>query len=109
MLSNVKYLSKNNLLPTKRFAANGTRLVVRDYLNLHLNSGDQSYFVQNAPVFSSEPLKFGEMWGESDYRKAVWNQYQSANGFITPVEIFKPHYATSLAKHMVTTLRAAFG
>lgn len=48
------------------------------------------------------------MMGESDYRKAVWNQYQHAHGFITPVEIFKPHYAISIANHIVGVLEATF-
>jgi hypothetical protein len=107
MLNNARKYGSRSVL--KRFATKRPSLVVRDYLNLHLNSGDQSYFVQNAPVHSSDPLKFGEMWGETDYRKAVWNQYQCANGFITPVEIFKPYYAISLAKHMIATLRSSFG
>jgi hypothetical protein len=84
-------------------------VVLREYLNMHLNSLSNSYFVQNAPVYASEPLNFQEMWGESDYRKAVWNQYQVANGFITPVEIFKPHYAISLVNHIVSVLKVSFG
>lgn len=102
--------SNGNIIRRSRWFSTSVKpIVLRDYLNLHLNSGDISYFVQNAPVYSSAPLKFQEMWSETDYRKSVWDQYQSANGFITPVEIFKPHYAISLARHIIRTLQSTFG
>eukprot|EP01127_Copromyxa_protea_P006131 TRINITY_DN15945_c0_g1_i1.p1 TRINITY_DN15945_c0_g1~~TRINITY_DN15945_c0_g1_i1.p1 ORF type:complete len:487 (+),score=71.99 TRINITY_DN15945_c0_g1_i1:207-1463(+) len=45
------------------------------------------------------------MWGETDYRKALESEGISSNGFLTPVEIFKPHYANAIANFIVSTLK----
>lgn len=100
-------------------------VILRDFISEHLFSTRSSYFANQAPVHPSSELKFNQMWSEGDYRvrfhsfeshvvtlnlrlttlqKALEEECDSSQGFLTPVEIFKPHYANALAKYIVSTL-----
>jgi hypothetical protein len=77
-------------------------MILREFFRDYLYNQDYGYF-HEGPVHISEPLQFKQMFGESAYKKALFNQYQGAHGFLTPVEIFKPHYARALANYIVST------
>jgi hypothetical protein len=80
--------------------------LMRDFVANHLYRKTESYFTQSAPVhYMQTPLDFRSMWGQSDYQSQLYDVYQDIDGFMTPVEIFKPYYAQAIAKYMIDVLK----
>jgi SAM-dependent methyltransferase len=78
---------------------------LRSYLYDYLYHRKLGYFSRGPIHYVSDPIPFNVLLGESSYRKALLSEYEKAKGFLTPVEIFKPHYGNAIARYILTKLK----
>lgn len=74
--------------------------------------GDVSsgYFNKAVVARLAQPLDFRRMSGESEYRQVLAKHYEtSQRAWLTPVEIFQPHYAEAVGHSMLRRHRDTFG
>jgi hypothetical protein len=74
--------------------------------------GDASsgYFNKAVIARLAQPLGFRRMSGEREYREVLAKHYQtSRRAWLTPVEIFQPHYAEAVGDSMLRRHRDTFG
>jgi hypothetical protein len=74
--------------------------------------GDVSsgYFNKAVVARLAQPLDFRRMNGESEYRQVIAKHYEtSRRAWLTPVEIFQPHYAEAIGDSMLRRHRDTFG
>ena len=78
----------------------GARLV-RDFVRASLYDRAQGYFTRRGSAVVGalpRPLQFGGFTGEAGYRAALRQAYDElGTSWLTPSEIFRPHYANALA------------
>lgn len=78
----------------------GARLV-RDFIRASLYDRGQGYFMRRGSAVVGalpRPLQFGDFTGEPGYRAALRQAYDElGTSWLTPSEIFRPHYANALA------------
>lgn len=80
-----------------------TRRLVRDFIDFSLYDPVIGYFNKPSVIFSPPALLFKDYIGMGSYKKHVNSIYKESPGsWITPVELFKPHYARSLLEWVLS-------
>ena len=83
-------------------------VLLRDFLTKALYEKKHGYFARTAvPVGTiAEPIAFSSLLGADDYARALDLRYRRlAKQWLTPVEIFKPHYAEAVARYVLHRYR----
>ena len=83
-------------------------MLLRDFLTKALYDKKDGYFARAAvPVGTiAEPIAFSSLLGADDYARALDLRYRRlAKQWLTPVEIFKPHYAEAVARYVLHRYR----
>jgi hypothetical protein len=83
--------------------------LTRDYIGWSLYDKQIGYFNRPDVIHSPPPLSFPQFLGGGAYRKHVALLYKEQPGaWLTPVELFKPHYAHAVAQvqRISTSMRA---
>lgn len=83
-------------------------VLLRDFLSEALYDKKDGYFARTAvPVGTiAEPIAFASLLGADDYARALDVRYRRlAKQWLTPVEIFKPHYAEAVARYVLHRYR----
>ena len=79
--------------------------LLRDFLREALYNRDDGYFTQpsrNPVGVMSKPIPFHALLGQEDYARVLAGRYtQLASQWLTPVEIFRPHYANAIARYIL--------
>lgn len=80
-------------------------VLTREYIYGALYARESGYFstrhVLHAPP---APIAFSDLWGEREYRARVAELYRTdAEAWLTPVEVFAPHYSRALARYMLSS------
>jgi len=79
--------------------------LLRDFIREALYNRTDGYFTQpsNNPVgVMSKPIPFHALLGQEDYARVLAGRYaQLASQWLTPVEIFRPHYANAIARYIL--------
>lgn len=74
--------------------------ISRDIIGSH-----DAYFNQEQLVVSPPSMNFRDMAGFAEYQKALEEVYAvHGEGWSTPVELFKPHYAAAIGTHLLQTM-----
>ena len=82
--------------------------LLRDFLTRSLYDRGTGYFSKKV-VQAGSALPFRAFAGETDYRMALAAEYaRSGRAWLTPVEIFQPHYAHALARSILATHAARY-
>ena len=83
-------------------------LLLRDFLRLCLYHKTDGYFQKKGgfPVgTTAAPMCFRELINSDDYRSLLERRYNSLRGkkqqFLTPIEIFKPHFGNAIARYIL--------
>ena len=85
--------------------APGRPQLVRDFIGRALYSKESGYFVATDCVFSSPPIPFTTLRGTGQYEQEVRKRYEmTKDGWITPVELFKPYYGHAIARWILSQL-----
>ena len=83
--------------------------LLRDFLHQALYNRDDGYFANDSspPVGAmSRPIPFQALLGQEDYARTLARRYDAlASQWLTPVEIFKPHYARAVARYILRAHR----
>ena len=99
---------RSHIRPWMRVPTDGWLL--RDFLREALYNRDDGYFANasSPPVGAmSAPIPFHALLGREDYARTLARRYDAlASQWLTPVEIFKPHYARAVATHILRAHRA---
>lgn len=83
-------------------------VLLRDFLSKALYDKKDGYFARpDVPVgVIAEPIAFASLLGADDYANALDVRYRRlAKQWLTPVEIFKPHYAEAVARYVLNRYR----
>ena len=83
-------------------------VLLRDFLSKALYDKKDGYFARpDVPVGTIEqPIAFASLLGADDYANALDVRYRRlAKQWLTPVEIFKPHYAEAVARYVLNRYR----
>ena len=99
--------------PRRAFSSGPSRpppagLLLRDFLHRALTDRASGYFAQpDAPVGRiRDPIDFSSLLGQEDYARALDARYARLSAqWLTPVEIFQPHYARAVAAHILRAHR----
>ena len=91
-------------------------MLLRDWISRAL-VGDASRAAATSGYFSKavvqrvqQPLPFRSFRDEHAYRQALADLYaKSDRAWLTPVEIFQPHYADAMARSMLGRHRRLYG
>ncbi len=84
-------------------------MLLRDWIGRALADGRTGYFARRV-VARASPLDFAAMSGERQYRDALAGLYgQTDTAWLTPAEIFQPHYAEAIARSLVARHARAYG
>ena len=79
--------------------------LLRDFLREALYNRTDGYFTRSSrnPVgVMSKPIPFHALLGQEDYARVLAGRYtQLASQWLTPVEIFRPHYANAIARYIL--------
>ncbi|GMF57782.1 unnamed protein product [Phytophthora fragariaefolia] len=82
-------------------------VLTREFIYASLYAKEAGYFttqqreVLHAPA---QGIDFGNLWGAGEYRNVVAQLYeQSPEAWLTPVEVFAPHYSQALARYMLSS------
>eukprot|EP00624_Nannochloropsis_granulata_P007051 evm.model.NODE_6003_length_2954_cov_16.139133.1 len=92
---------------TANTTAHPNEVLVRDFIHEALYSPRDGYFTTNGSnvIISpppSERIAFASLKGYWDYQLAVDKLYKSkAQAWMTPVEIFAPHYSQAIARYIL--------
>ena len=104
----VHHASRPHIRPWMRVPTDGWLL--RDFLREALYNRDDGYFANasSPPVGAmSRPIPFQALLGQEDYARTLARRYDAlASQWLTPVEIFKPHYARAVARHILRAHKA---
>ena len=95
--------------PRRAFSSGPSRappagLLLRDFLHRALTDRAAGYFAQpDAPVGRiRDPIDFPSLLGQEDYARALDARYaRLSSQWLTPVEIFQPHYARAVAAYIL--------
>jgi SAM-dependent MidA family methyltransferase len=84
--------------------------LLRDFIREALYNRTDGYFTRssNNPVgVMSKPIPFHALLGQEDYARVLSGRYaQLASQWLTPVEIFRPHYANAIARYILAEWHA---
>ena len=84
--------------------------LLRDFIREALYNRTDGYFTQSSrnPVgVMSKPIPFHALLGQEDYARVLAGRYaQLASQWLTPVEIFRPHYANAIARYILAEWHA---
>ena len=101
-------VSRPHIRPWMRVPTDGWLL--RDFLREALYNRDDGYFANasSPPVGAmSRPIPFQALLGQEDYARTLARRYDAlASQWLTPVEIFKPHYARAVARYILRAHKA---
>ena len=101
------HASRSRIRPWMRVPTDGWLL--RDFLHQALYNRDDGYFANDSspPVGAmSRPIPFQALLGQEDYARTLARRYDAlASQWLTPVEIFKPHYARAVARYILRAHR----
>ena len=101
------HASRSRIRPWMRVPTDGWLL--RDFLHQALYNRDDGYFANDSspPVGAmSRPIPFQALLGQEDYARTLAHRYDAlASQWLTPVEIFKPHYARAVARYILRAHR----
>ncbi|KAE8993047.1 hypothetical protein PR003_g22100 [Phytophthora rubi] len=82
-------------------------VLTREFIYASLYAKEAGYFtteqreVLHAPA---QGIDFGNLWGAGEYRNVVAQLYkESPEAWLTPVEVFAPHYSQALARYMLNS------
>ncbi|POM70918.1 Hypothetical protein PHPALM_12586 [Phytophthora palmivora] len=82
-------------------------VLTREFIYASLYAKEAGYFtteqreVLHAPA---QGIDFGNLWGAGEYRNVVAQLYKgSPEAWLTPVEVFAPHYSQALARYMLNS------
>ena len=79
--------------------------LLRDFIREALYNRTDGYFTRSSrnPVgVMSRPIPFHALLGQEDYARVLAGRYtQLASQWLTPVEIFRPHYANAIARYIL--------
>ena len=79
--------------------------LLRDFIREALYNRTDGYFTQpsrNHVGVMSKPIPFHTLLGQEDYARVLAGRYtQLASQWLTPVEIFRPHYANAIARYIL--------
>ena len=79
--------------------------LLRDFIREALYNRTDGYFTQpsrNPVGVMSKPIPFHALLGQEDYARVLAGRYtQLASQWLTPVEIFRPHYANAIARYIL--------
>ncbi|EGZ11098.1 hypothetical protein PHYSODRAFT_318014 [Phytophthora sojae] len=82
-------------------------VLTREFIYASLYAKEAGYFttaqreVLHAPA---QGIDFGNLWGAGEYRNVVAQLYkESPEAWLTPVEVFAPHYSQALARYMLSS------
>lgn len=87
-------------------------LINKALLRDHIGNSLRLYFERDIIIQSNQQnsLAFTEFWGERDYRQAVAELYiKKPQGWITPSEVFAPHYSHAIARWIQASHSKRFG
>ncbi|CEG46067.1 Putative S-adenosyl-L-methionine-dependent methyltransferase MidA [Plasmopara halstedii] len=96
-------------LHRKHFSSSidSTTVLTREFIHAALYAKEEGYFttqqreVLHAPT---QGIDFGNLWGAREYRNVVAKLYMdSAEAWLTPVEIFAPFYSHAVARYMLNS------
>ena len=79
-------------------------VLLRDFLTSALYDNTHGYFSQpDVPVGSfPTPIAFRTLLGADDYNRVLADKYSKlTKQWLTPVEIFKPHYSQAVARYVL--------
>lgn len=77
-------------------------MLLREHIERALYRSATAYFRKDVVRTVPQALPFRDFVGEADYRRALAEQYASADReWLTPVEIYRPHYAEAVARSVV--------
>ncbi|KAJ0402152.1 hypothetical protein ATCC90586_007938 [Pythium insidiosum] len=80
-------------------------VLTREYIYGALYAPDGGYFTTpTREVLHAPPqtIDFPSLWGQMEYRSVVSKLYKARReAWLTPVEVFAPHYSHALAKYML--------
>ena len=88
--------------------AAGRALLLRDYIAARLTAPSGGYFAAAAPPVGAlaAPIPFGDLPSRSAYRDALASAYAAltlqGGAWLTPAELFTPHYGAALAGWMLS-------
>jgi len=78
-------------------------MLVRDFIRDSLYSTQYGYFNQTDCIYTPDEINFGALIGRADYMKKLSSFYTATkDGWVTPVEIFKPYYAEAIARWVLS-------
>jgi SAM-dependent MidA family methyltransferase len=84
--------------------------LLRDFIREALYNRTDGYFTQpsrNPVGVMSKPIPFHALLGQEDYARVLAGRYaQLASQWLTPVEIFRPHYANAIARYILAEWHA---
>ncbi|EOD08819.1 hypothetical protein EMIHUDRAFT_217085 [Emiliania huxleyi CCMP1516] len=74
-----------------------------------VGDGRAGYFNQEVIATLDTPLDFRSLSCERQYRESLAAVYAKGKAWLTPVEIFRPHYAEAIGRSMLSRHRQAYG
>ena len=78
--------------------------MLRDFINYSLYDLRRGYFNKEGIIYSPPPVDFKNFVGIAAYKKHVSLLYtQNPGSWLTPVELFKPHYSLGIMEWMIET------
>ena len=86
-------------------------VLLREYIHSCLYDRADGYFAQpEAPVGQiGARINFNALLGQEDYARMLDARYaRLASQWLTPVEIFKPHYAAAIARYMLREMDPSY-
>uniref|UniRef100_A0AAV1V4S6 Protein arginine methyltransferase NDUFAF7 n=1 Tax=Peronospora matthiolae TaxID=2874970 RepID=A0AAV1V4S6_9STRA len=82
-------------------------ILTREFIYASLYAKASGYFTtkdRHVVHVPARGIDFNNLWGAGEYRKAVAELYQDSNeAWLTPVEVFAPHYSEALARYILTS------
>lgn len=77
-------------------------MLVREFIRRALYAPAKGYFERTDAIVSDAGIAFKRLLGEWHYRRQLHRLFSAKNeAWLTPVEIFAPHYSQALARHIL--------
>ena len=82
-------------------------ILTREFIYASLYAKESGYFTtedRHVVHVPDQGIDFNNLWGVGEYRKAVAELYRDSNeAWLTPVEVFAPHYSEALARYILNS------
>lgn len=106
-------------LRNKKRRPKRTKLLMRDFIEDSLYNPSYGYFSKEAVIFNpGEPFDFEALKDEPDFHRELGKRYTSFEDELdakehndsrqlwhTPTELFRPHYAESMARYLISNYK----